>query len=95
MKSNLKFIDGVEMNREYPETFEIPSDETKATIKPGDFVKIGVQNVIGGERFWVQVTEKTESFITGRVDNELVVLENVKYNDIITFGYENVLGTME
>ena len=41
MNKNFTFVDGVEMNRNHPDTFHIPDADEKAAIKVGDFVKIG------------------------------------------------------
>lgn len=55
MHKMITLVDGVEQNRLYPATFEIPSEEAKAAVRPGDFVKIGFQYQGLCERMWVQV----------------------------------------
>jgi hypothetical protein len=49
--------DGVKFNRDYPTTFEIPTDEDKAAIEPGDTVKAMFTMKDWGERMWLEVVE--------------------------------------
>lgn len=80
----IEYINGVDMNRQYPDTFQIPSDEDKAAIKVGDFVKIGITSESGGERFWGEVLEVSQHGVTVRVDNDLITEGlNFNYNDVL------------
>jgi hypothetical protein len=55
------WIDGVEMNRQHPESFHIPNSEERTTARIGDFVKIGVESSErGGERFWVEIISRVD-----------------------------------
>ena len=68
-----ELIDGVAMNRQHPITFSVPSDGEKATIRPGDYVKVGftVDSSIGQqERVWVQVQSVNHNKIVGVLDND-------------------------
>ena len=76
-----KLADCVEINREHPTTFEIPSDEEKSKVKVGDFVKLNflynkqvpIPNQAGhtcsAERMWVQVTGIEDGQYKGEINN--------------------------
>ena len=83
-------INGVEMNRQYPETFEIPPDEVKAAQIVGKSVKIAIP----GERFWVEITKVKYPILEGRVDNDLLTTQ-LKYNDIVRFHADNIISIYE
>lgn len=63
---------GVRMNRKHPDTFEIPTDEDKAAIKPGALVKLMFQHHDGEwiERMWVCVTKVGRFRMEGELFNE-------------------------
>src|SRR6184192_2552889 len=94
----LKFgilIDGVEMNRLHPDTFEIPDALERCYLERGDLVKIGLTHPDnGGERFWVNVLEshasKNNHYYVGAIDNDLVDYD-FPYGSKIFFGPEHVL----
>lgn len=81
------------MHKLHPSTFEVPSSFELSLIKPGDFVKICVNEV---ERFWLHVTERTGDDITGRVDNDLIYTDKhgIKYNDILKVKTHHVYSVM-
>lgn len=75
--SSAHFIDGVELNRQNPNSFFIPSPEDVAAIVPGDRVKIGLERdavpgEINGERFWLEVTEVEGTGSDRRITGELI-----------------------
>ena len=80
MNSKIDFVNGVEMNREHPETFHIPSVSEKTAAKPGQFVKVGVNFIpetkedFHCERFWVIVSENLvdRQIIKGLINNDLL-----------------------
>lgn len=86
----MKLIDGVAMNKENPVTFEIPSDEEKAQIKKGTFIKLGFvveeTGVPSAERMWVRVTGKNQGVLT----NDPVFVY-MCFGDVVTFSPDNVL----
>lgn len=97
-------IDAQERNRESPETFELPDQDSIVAVKVGDHVKIGVE--IGpdkaadasAERFWVRVTGivTTTDMIryTGTIDNELRLtpFHRLKRHDSISFEARHLLS---
>lgn len=87
----MELIDGVERNREAPDTFEIPSDEEKAAVKEGMFVKLGfVLSGVDGpsaERMWVKVTGGN----IGMLAND-PVFAPMMYGCKVEFKPENILS---
>lgn len=78
-KDGFTIRDGVQANKENPETFWIPSDEDKAKLKPGNLVKLSfdIQTIdekgeleINGERMWVIILEINKDLFTGILDNQ-------------------------
>jgi hypothetical protein len=91
---NPPLLNGVNMNRQNPLTFEIPSKDERWTRREGDCVKVCVK----GERFWVEITKINTDFdviiYTGRIDNDLIQSEshNLYFNDVIQFCPDNILS---
>lgn len=82
------FTNAQEMHRLHPDTFDAPSEDELAAIRPGDSVKV----CTGGERFWVTVTQAGEAELTGTVDNDLVLTADhgLRYRDAVRFPRECV-----
>ena len=57
-------------------------------IKVGDGVKLAISEDNGEEHLWFQVKE-INPFI-GRCDNTPIVIEKVKFNDLIPFEFEDI-----
>lgn len=87
-------IDGVEMNRQFPDTFQIPDEADRCSLSVGDFAKIGLTCAEGGERFWVKIAriegEKDAPIYFGAVDNHLVVFD-IPVGEEIEFDADHVL----
>ena len=81
----MKFVNAKEMNKKYPKTFFIPTDEELDNLKEGDSVKICAND----ERFWVTVVKVNGDDITGTVDNNLIDVD-LEYGEEIEFKKENV-----
>jgi hypothetical protein len=88
-------IDGVDSNRDYPETFAIPILPERMSVQVGDCVKIGVESpATGHEKFWVQIVARIDNGnYVGRVDNDLADGWGFNYNDQIVFEPRHVLAT--
>ena len=65
IKDSLEFVDAVQMNKENPDTFEIPSTRDIEALKPGDFVKVCAED----ERFWVIVNSIKGNDVIGTVND--------------------------
>lgn len=92
-----KFIDGVETNLEYPDTFKIPSMEDKEAIAVGDSIKVGFISddpYTPTERMWLKVIEVDGSLIKGSLENYPVCVEGYYYGDIFQVHSDHVLSIM-
>lgn len=88
----MDFIDGVELNKENPESFLIPSDKEKNKMEDGFHIKVGHNS----ERFWAEVTSIEESGrIHARVDNDLVNKHPFKCDDKITVERRHLLDVQD
>ena len=85
--SSNKFINGVEMNKKYPETFYVPEMKYIELLRPGCIVKVGYNH----ERFWVILTDVNKPFYTGEVNNYLMDSQPFNCSDLITFKAENII----
>jgi hypothetical protein len=63
-----EFVDAQAMAQAHPTTFDAPSAEELAGIKPGCHVKVNT----GGEKFWILVTSHNPPDIVGTIANELL-----------------------
>ena len=78
------------MNKQHPDTFFVPSKRELNNLKPLDTVKVACN----GERFWTIITEIKKSYITVKVENDLLFTEEhgIKYGDIIRFKIDNIFS---
>ncbi len=88
-------VNAQERHQENPQSFQVPSKEELATIKPGDFVKLifTVQHVpnINGERMWVFVTRVNKNKLEGTLDNNPEFVDYVDYGSKISFTKDHVI----
>jgi hypothetical protein len=71
-------MDAHAQHEAHPTTFDLVPSEQVEKLKPGDFVKIGVEfKPVPGikldeERFWVQLTQLNVLALVGTVNNDLL-----------------------
>ncbi len=83
---------GVKLNRSYPDSFWIPDDGAKATLTPGDTVKLMFTMKDGWtERMWVEVTHVGRRRLRGRLMNQPVGIPKLDAFAKITFRYGDVI----
>lgn len=82
---------GVERNRQYPESFQIPLAEEKDELVVGDVAKL-MWRVRGlpGERMWVEVTSREGDRFTGRLINDPVFVY-ASHGEEIRFGGDHII----
>lgn len=81
---------GEEMNRQYPDTFHIPTREERESLKPGQSAKLIFEDL--HERMWVSVVEKTDTGYLGSLDNiPTCPTSDIDYGDLVEFGPEHVI----
>ena len=83
---------GVECNRLYPDTFDIPSDADKAAIEPGDLVKAMFEMNDGwGERMWVDVVKVKRRRIVGTLRNEPIGIPRLGFGDKVKVKFDHII----
>lgn len=98
------FLDGVEMNRQYPETFEIPAKRRIDSLERGDFIKVGFigQNEDQSanttvERMWLIVMDyyPITGLIRGELNNGPVLFTQYNIEDRFVVHKDHVLSIMK
>lgn len=92
-----EFLDVVEHNRKYPATFEIPSAEEIAQLKPGWMVKVAFATGhyrFAYERMWVILTSVNGEDLEGVLNNDPVVLRACDGDYITGMKTKNVLDIL-
>lgn len=102
----LTWINSEERGFKFPKTWDHPDRESVAAVREGDFVKVGIEGwcpdlsfvskseSLGGERFWVQVTQPLKGGrLKGRVYNHLVNY-NLPVGSIVDFSHFHVMDVM-
>jgi hypothetical protein len=87
-----EYSDGVAMNAESPDTFEIPEQRHKDHILPGDIVKLGFGSRDGGERMWVTITKVRGDRYWGTLDNDPVVIWGKRYGSKLRFRGKHIIA---
>ncbi len=91
---------GVERNRLHPDSFEIPSEGVRLSIRPGDRVKLGFEmnktapGEPSGERMWVDVVKVGRRKLVGILFNEPVFIPLMP-GDKVKFRREHIIGFVE
>ena len=81
---------GEERNCQHPTTFEIPSAETRHTLRVGDLAKLGFEDGEGGERMWVLIAAIEDGRYIGTLDNYPVFMP-LHFGQRIEFLPEHVI----
>lgn len=85
--SKMNIIDYQQLHKDFPQTFEVPTQQALDNITKGDLVKICVDN----ERFWVRVETIQDEKVTGHIYSDLIhTSHGLKANDHIEFEKKNV-----
>jgi hypothetical protein len=91
--SRWRLANGVDRNRRHPDTFEIPDEAIRLSIKPGDRVKLGFELSRGpGDRMWVDVTRVGKRKLVGILFNEPVFIPRLESGDKVKFRREHIIG---
>jgi uncharacterized protein YegJ (DUF2314 family) len=87
---------GVELNQQFPDTFEIPPASERSNLKPGrQWVKL-VFHITGGdqvnvERMWVMVDEKHPGYYLGTLNNQPYSTEHIRNGMQVRFEQKHVI----
>jgi uncharacterized protein YegJ (DUF2314 family) len=87
---------GVERNRMYPDTFEIPDEGERAQVEPGDRVKLVFETRHGpAEKMWVTVVGYgRRGRLVGTLDNNPVFMPRLYPDDRIKFRREHIVDVI-
>ncbi|MFE5321615.1 DUF2185 domain-containing protein [Paenibacillus sp. NPDC056579] len=94
-----KFDNVVELHKESPYTFYLPSEHVIEQLKVGDLVKliflsdVTLENGYEGERMWVEIIERTELDFRGKLANQPFYLKSLQYGDIVNFKSIHICNT--
>lgn len=95
MSVTYKLDNGVELHRQYPETFEIPPVEQRESLRVGDIVKlifrIEFDDEAHVERMWVQVKEVRTEFYIGALDNDPYCTDEIRSGMRVEFHADHVI----
>jgi hypothetical protein len=100
-------IDGVDRNKECPDTFEIPTEAERQNAKVGEYVKLGFEHTVksedkpGAERMWVLIKrviqrKGAETKYVGELNNDPFSFDGALVcGDTVEFKARHILSTME
>lgn len=75
-----------------PESFTIPADSVRHTLKHGDLAKLIFEANDAGERMWVRVTNTLgDGGYVGVLMNEPVTIDQLHYGDGVEFEARHVI----
>ena len=82
--------------RASPYTFYLPSDAALAHLAPGDLVKLIFEPTApdaecGAARMWVELTQRDQDRLTGRLDNKPFDLPDLELGDRSDFARHHVI----
>lgn len=83
-------IDAKQASINSPSTFDYPERYIKSLV-PGNFVKICHNE----ERFWVELLDVDGDELSGRIDNDLVMPQPFKCDDLITFEKRHIYQVLQ
>jgi uncharacterized protein YegJ (DUF2314 family) len=91
--------DGEERHRDAPETFWIPTETVRNSLKPGQIVKLIFRIEVGDEvhveRMWVQVKERTPEGYLGELDNDPYCTTDLRAGEPVRFEPRHVINIEE
>jgi hypothetical protein len=89
-----RLIDGEERRKAHPTTWHMPSLAERQAVKPGDWVKVGLEDIETGqgERFWINVVSVTDDgVVIGKVSNQLTRNFGLDLNDLLRIERRHML----
>jgi hypothetical protein len=85
--TNPRLSNAQSLAKQYPETFEVPSQEQLNNLNAYDTVKI----CRNGERFHVTILYiDKDGVLYGQVDDKLVLVKSFRQGDILKFEKKNI-----
>jgi hypothetical protein len=92
-----RLLDGEALHNAHPDTFQIPTEEARRDLRPGNWAKLGFEilnsiNDYKDERMWVTVDESNSSVYRGTLRSDPVHNVGAVLGDRITFAPQHVLN---
>ncbi|WP_235840106.1 DUF2314 domain-containing protein [Derxia lacustris] len=91
--------DGEKLNREFPETFWMPSKVERENLLPGELVKlifrISLESEQHVERMWVMIKERTTNGYIGELDNDPYCTDELCRGTLVEFESAHVIQIYE
>jgi hypothetical protein len=95
--------DGEAINREAPDTFWIPSLESRCNLHSGQIVKLIFRihvvseevDEVHVERMWVKVTGRSDSLYTGELDNQPYCTNDMSPGFRVAFEPRHIINIYE
>jgi hypothetical protein len=92
----------LEQHHQFPDRFQIPSEEERSNLQPGDMVQMvflllgqdETGSYIQGERMWVTVQKVTTTSYTGVLESLPVTSDVLHPGDTVQFGPEHVASIL-
>lgn len=95
MAATFKLDSGLRRHIEFPDTFEVPSQEMRENLLPGDLAKlifrIRVGNAVHIERMWVEVVEIKPEYYVGVLDNDPFCTDEIRSGMRVDFHADHVI----
>ena len=95
MAATYTLDNGAEIHGEFPETFEIPSQQERDSLRPGDLVKlvfrIEFDEQAHVERMWVRVSEVNSKSYVGVLDNDPYCTDEIRSGMRVEFHADHVI----
>ena len=95
MSASYTLDSAVETHREFPDTFHIPPQAERGSLRPGDLVKLMFRIQDGEfmhvERMWVIVEEVRPEFYTGVLDNDPYCTADIHSGQKVQFHSDHVI----
>ena len=92
MKPNYTLTNGEEMNRQHPDTFEIPTLRERKSLKPGKYVKlIFEEKDKPSERMWVKVEYISDNGrYIGTLANDPIIVSSIRNEDEVIYLFKGL-----
>jgi len=96
MNTDWRLINSEDRARQFPKEWHHPPQHLASGIKPGCFLKVGLENTqtSAGERFWVQVKSIDGDVFHAVVNQDLVETHGLNDTDPIDVQFCNVFGIL-
>ena len=95
MSASYTLDSAVETHREFPDTFHIPPQAERGSLRPGDLVKLMFRIQDGEfmhvERMWVIVEEVRPEFYVGVLDNDPYCTAEIHSGQKVQFHSDHVI----